>query len=66
MGSLFDAGLVDKVVAFVGPLIIGGKEARTAVAGLGVDKMMDATKLEHINYEKFGDDLMVIGYVKKE
>ena len=66
LGSLFDAGLVDKVIAFVTPIIIGGKEARTAVAGMGVGKVVDAMKLERVSYEKFGDDLMVSGYVKKE
>ena len=64
LGSLFDYGLVDKVIAFIAPIIIGGQEAKTAVAGEGVDKVIDAIKLEHINVEKFGEDLMISGYVK--
>ena len=63
LGSLFDCGLVDKVTAFVAPIIIGGKEAKTAVSGKGVDKVVDSLKLEHIRVEKFGEDLMVSGYV---
>ena len=35
LGALFDAGLVDKVMAFVAPAIIGGSDAPTAVAGQG-------------------------------
>ena len=35
LGSLFDAGLVDKVVAFVAPTIIGGAGAPSPVAGAG-------------------------------
>jgi len=62
-GSLFDHGLVDKVIAFVAPIIIGGKEAKTAVAGKGVDKVVNSLKLERVSVEKFGDDLMVSGYV---
>ena len=65
LGSLFDRGLVDKVVAFISPIIIGGMEARMAVAGNGVDKVVDAAKLERIRVEKFGEDLMVIGYIKR-
>ena len=65
LGSLFDQGLVDKVVAFIAPIIIGGAEARAAVTGEGVDKVFDAIKLEPVNVEKLGEDLMVSGYVKR-
>jgi len=64
LGSLFDRGLVDKVVAFIAPIIIGGKEAKTAVVGNGVSKVVDSLKLERIKVERFGEDLMVSGYVK--
>ena len=64
LGSLFDNGLVDKVIAFIAPIIIGGEEAKTAVAGKGIGKVMDAIKLERISVEKFGEDLMISGYVK--
>jgi diaminohydroxyphosphoribosylaminopyrimidine deaminase/5-amino-6-(5-phosphoribosylamino)uracil reductase len=62
-GSLFDQGLVDKVVAFIAPIIIGGAEARTAVAGSGVDRVADSLRLERVKVERFGDDLAVSGYV---
>ncbi len=64
-GSLFDYGLVDKVVAFIAPIIIGGKEAKTAVGGKGVDKVVDSLKLERVRVERLGEDLMVSGYVKE-
>ena len=62
-GALFDYGLVDKVIAFIAPLIIGGREAQTAVAGRGVDKVQDSLKLEQVTVERFGEDVMVSGYV---
>ncbi|MFC2017184.1 bifunctional diaminohydroxyphosphoribosylaminopyrimidine deaminase/5-amino-6-(5-phosphoribosylamino)uracil reductase RibD [Chloroflexota bacterium] len=65
LGSLFDYGLIDKVVAFVAPIIIGGREAKTAVGGNGVSKVVDSLKLERTKLEKFGEDLMVSGYVKE-
>jgi len=64
LGSLFDCGLVDKVIAFIAPIIIGGKEAKVAVSGKGVDKVIDSIRLERIKVEKFGEDLMVSGYVR--
>jgi diaminohydroxyphosphoribosylaminopyrimidine deaminase/5-amino-6-(5-phosphoribosylamino)uracil reductase len=62
-GSLFDRRLVDKVIAFVAPIIIGGAEARTAVAGVGVDKVADSFRLGGVRVEKLGDDLMISGYM---
>jgi diaminohydroxyphosphoribosylaminopyrimidine deaminase/5-amino-6-(5-phosphoribosylamino)uracil reductase len=65
-GSLFDLGLVDKVVAFIAPIIIGGEEAKTAVGGRGIDKVADSLRLEQIKVERFDDDMMISGYVAKE
>ncbi len=65
LGSLFDCRLVDKVIAFIAPIIIGGQKAKTAVGGNGVDKVVDSLKLARVKTEKFGRDMMVSGYVKE-
>jgi diaminohydroxyphosphoribosylaminopyrimidine deaminase/5-amino-6-(5-phosphoribosylamino)uracil reductase len=64
-GSLFDQRLVDKVVIFVAPVIIGGEKARTAIGGRGAEKIANAIKLKNISEERFGDDVMFVGYVKE-
>lgn len=64
LGSLFDLGLVDKVLVFIAPIIIGGSEALTAVAGEGVDSMADALRLQQVRIERLGDDIMVSGYTR--
>ncbi|MFC1991180.1 bifunctional diaminohydroxyphosphoribosylaminopyrimidine deaminase/5-amino-6-(5-phosphoribosylamino)uracil reductase RibD [Chloroflexota bacterium] len=64
LGSLFDCRLVDKVIAFITPIIIGGEDAKTAVAGKGIDRIMDCLKLERVSVETFGEDLMISGYLK--
>ncbi|MFC2060056.1 bifunctional diaminohydroxyphosphoribosylaminopyrimidine deaminase/5-amino-6-(5-phosphoribosylamino)uracil reductase RibD [Chloroflexota bacterium] len=64
LGSLFDHRLVDKVIAFIAPIIIGGKEARTAVGGKGINKIIDSIKLDKVRVERLGEDLMISGYVK--
>jgi diaminohydroxyphosphoribosylaminopyrimidine deaminase/5-amino-6-(5-phosphoribosylamino)uracil reductase len=63
-GSLFDGGLVDKVIAFIAPIIIGGREAVTAVAGCGNDRVADSLRLERVSVERFDEDLMVSGYIR--
>jgi len=62
LGSLFDQGLVDKVIAFVAPVVIGGKSARTPVGGQGVERMVQAMHLVRTSLTQFGVDTAIIGY----
>jgi diaminohydroxyphosphoribosylaminopyrimidine deaminase/5-amino-6-(5-phosphoribosylamino)uracil reductase len=62
IGSLFDQRMVDKVVFFVAPIIIGGDKATTAVGGRGVARVMDAVKLNGVRQESYGRDIMITGY----
>ena len=65
LGSLFDHHLVDKVLAFISPIIIGGREA-ISVGGDGVDSITKALHLSRIDIRNFGDDILVSGYVDKQ
>ena len=58
------AGLVDKVMAFVAPKIIGGKNALTPVEGTGFEKLSDALELENLSAEKIGSDILISGSCK--
>jgi diaminohydroxyphosphoribosylaminopyrimidine deaminase/5-amino-6-(5-phosphoribosylamino)uracil reductase len=62
IGSFFDQKLVDKVVAFIAPIIIGG-EGKNAVGGKGAALLDDACRLERINTLSCGVDTVIIGYV---
>ena len=62
LGSLFDAGLVDKVFAFVAPLIIGGEDAASPVAGQGVSLMSETWRVERTNLLQVGPDWLITGY----
>lgn len=62
-GSLFDGGLVDKVMAFVSPTIIGGDKAKGVVGGSGAKKMSDALHLKRVKVMEFGDDILISGYL---
>jgi diaminohydroxyphosphoribosylaminopyrimidine deaminase/5-amino-6-(5-phosphoribosylamino)uracil reductase len=61
-GSLFDQGLVDKVFAFIAPVIIGGV-VNSAVAGKGACTLADAYHLERVTTSIFGNDILISGYV---
>ena len=60
-GSLFDARLAHRVVAFVAPVIIGGDRAPSPIGGLGATLMSDAMRLSGVRVERFGEDVAVIG-----
>ncbi len=62
-GALFDLDLVDIVMAFISPIIIGGGQARTAIGGKGVENVLDALHLEHVDTMKFGDNILMSGYI---
>jgi diaminohydroxyphosphoribosylaminopyrimidine deaminase/5-amino-6-(5-phosphoribosylamino)uracil reductase len=66
LGSFFDLGLVDKVQAIIAPMIIGGHDAPTAVAGRGARRMADALRLRDVTVERLGEDMLVTGYVVAE
>lgn len=63
--SLFEAGLVDRVVCFVSPMVIGGAEAPSPVGGRGVMRLEDAHYLHDVTYEPSGRDLMITGLVEE-
>ena len=62
LGSLFDAGLVDKVFAFVAPLIIGGEDAASPVAGQGAPLMSETWGVERTHLQQVGPDWLITGY----
>ena len=63
-GSLFDQGLVDKVIVFIAPIIIGGREAKCAVEGIGASKVAEALRLHPMKTDRVGQDVMISGYVE--
>jgi len=63
LGSLYDNNLVDKVVVFVAPVIIGGEKARTAVGGKGADKVVNSIKLQRVKTRRSESDMMITGYI---
>ena len=62
LGSLFDNGLVDKVQAFIAPVIIGGIGAASPVEGTGAELMAHAMRLERTSIHQIGPDWLITGY----
>ncbi len=54
--------LVDKVILYFAPKLIGGKNAPTFLEGTGVDQMTDAVDLIDTDIQRIGQDFKFIGY----
>lgn len=63
IGSLFDEKLVDKVLFFVSPKIIGGKDALCSVMGKGINRVDEALRLKNVSMRRIGEDFLVEAYV---
>lgn len=63
--SSLTAGIVDKLVFFIAPLLIGGREAPPVIGGRGVGPLADAPRLGDVRWSAVGDDIMVEGYLRK-
>lgn len=63
IGSLFDEGLVDKILFFIAPKIVGGKNSISSVMGRGVSRIDKAIKVRDIKLKRLGEDFLIEGRV---
>ena len=63
LGSLFDQNLVDKVLAFISPIIIGGDDAKSPIGGSGVEFISESLHLKKTEVSYSGNDILVTGYI---
>ncbi|TMG64405.1 MAG: bifunctional diaminohydroxyphosphoribosylaminopyrimidine deaminase/5-amino-6-(5-phosphoribosylamino)uracil reductase RibD [Chloroflexi bacterium] len=61
--AMLSEQLVDKVFAYVGPKLIGGREAPGPLGGKGVERLAEATGLHDLDVTRLGDDFLISGYV---
>ncbi len=57
------SGIVDKVVWFIAPKLIGGREAKSGFDGNGIQTINDAITLKEMTVTQIGEDLMLEGYL---
>lgn len=57
--------LVDEVRAFIAPKIIGGRDAKTPIEGVGFARMVDALEFTDCRMEQVGTDFLLSGFLQK-
>jgi diaminohydroxyphosphoribosylaminopyrimidine deaminase / 5-amino-6-(5-phosphoribosylamino)uracil reductase len=58
-GAFFDAGEVDEVRLFVAPMVAGGRSARAAVEGQGIEQIGSARRALTLTTERIADDVLI-------
>jgi len=62
--SALKAGIVDKVMVFIAPRLIGGCEAPCPIGGAGIDELSDAVCLTDMSVELVGPDVLITGIIE--
>lgn len=62
--SALQAGIVDKIIFFMAPKIVGGKTAPGPIGGPGIGLISDAIQLHHVKSRRFGEDILIEAYIK--
>jgi diaminohydroxyphosphoribosylaminopyrimidine deaminase/5-amino-6-(5-phosphoribosylamino)uracil reductase len=57
--------IVDKVMFFIAPKIIGGSESFPAVGGRSFRRLAEAHLLRNVKVRRAGEDILIEGYIRK-
>jgi diaminohydroxyphosphoribosylaminopyrimidine deaminase / 5-amino-6-(5-phosphoribosylamino)uracil reductase len=64
-GAFLEAGEVDEARIFVAPLLAGGRDARTAVEGQGVELIGGAARALDVDLERIDEDILITARFKE-
>jgi diaminohydroxyphosphoribosylaminopyrimidine deaminase/5-amino-6-(5-phosphoribosylamino)uracil reductase len=66
IASALSAGIVDKVLFFFAPKILGGDDGVPICKGSGAALMNDCIQVKDVQVRRFGDDIMIEGYIGRQ
>jgi diaminohydroxyphosphoribosylaminopyrimidine deaminase/5-amino-6-(5-phosphoribosylamino)uracil reductase len=64
LASALNSDIVDKVLFFYAPKILGGDDGMPVCRGSGPALMKDSIQLKHIRVQRFAEDVMIEGYIR--
>ena len=63
-GAALAAGIVDKILFYYAPRILGGADAIPFASGAGFRSMAEAAQVHRLAIHRFGEDVAVEGYLR--
>jgi diaminohydroxyphosphoribosylaminopyrimidine deaminase/5-amino-6-(5-phosphoribosylamino)uracil reductase len=64
-GAFLEAGEIDEARLFIAPLMTGGREARTAVEGIGIEQIAAAPRALHVEVDRLEDDVLITARLRE-
>ena len=64
IASAIRSGIVDKILFFYAPKILGGDDGIPICRGAGPRLMKDSIRVKNVRVRRFDDDLMIEGYIR--
>ena len=61
--AALQAGVIDKLMFFVAPKLIGGKDAPGPIGGVGITRLAEAFELRDVKTSQIGTDFLIEGYL---
>ncbi len=62
--SAIKSGIVDKVVMFIAPMLMTGKDSLCSIGGVSPTRLTQSIRLRNMTSRMAGDDLMIEGYIR--
>jgi diaminohydroxyphosphoribosylaminopyrimidine deaminase/5-amino-6-(5-phosphoribosylamino)uracil reductase len=62
-GSFLDEGLIDKLLLFLSPKLIGDHQALGIFGGRGASRLEEAVSLKEMKTRRIGEDILLEGYL---
>lgn len=63
--AFLEGKLIDRVMVFIAPLILGGNDGRGIFDGKGVTRLADALRLADVRVRRFDEDILIEGEVRR-
>jgi diaminohydroxyphosphoribosylaminopyrimidine deaminase / 5-amino-6-(5-phosphoribosylamino)uracil reductase len=63
-GAFLEADEVDEARMFVAPILIGGREAKTAVEGIGIETIVAGRRALEVEVDRLEDDVLIVARLK--
>ena len=64
--SALRAGIVDKILFFYAPKILGGQSAYGITSGKGVEYIRQSLQVQDVKVRRYGEDILVEGYIRNK